>query len=513
MTAFWLEDGVGTIAARERAYRLYRAGGDRAGAARMAIFLAEDSFVFRSALAVANGWLRRAERLLAGLPPSFEHALLASEEGYIALVAHHDAVTAGRFGAEAAAYGRLLGSVDLEMHGLALEGLALVSTGEVEQGMACLDEATAAATGGEMQDPSIIGATCCYLIFACEWVRDYPRAAQWCERVKELCERWGLGALLGICRAHYASVLMWRGAWVEAEEQLAAAIAVLSATRPALAAEAMVRLAELRRRQGHVDESEALFARAPAHPLSLLGRAALALDRGDPTGALDWADRFLRRLPSQTRTERVAGLEVLVQIDLALGDRSGADEAVAALQSIATAIPTESFRAAALAAEGLVAVAAGDHHHARRCLDDAVDLYDRSGAPFETARARLPLARTLFTLGRDDAAADELRRAEAIFRELGATREAERAHAALRGIPTANRTVDQPVVVASLTPQEAAVLRLVARGLSNQEIATALVLSVRTVERHISTIYGKLGVRGKVARVVAGAYAARHGLT
>jgi len=401
--------------------------------------------------------------------------------------------------------------VDLEMHGLALEGLALVSAGEVERGMAQLDEATAAATGGEMRDPSIIGATCCYLIFACEWVRDYARAAQWCARVEALCERWGLGALLGICRAHYASVLMWRGAWAAAEEQLATAIASLDATRPGLSAEATVRLGELRYRQGRRDEAAALFERAASHPLAALGRAALAFDRGEPTGALEWTDRFLRRLPPGARAERVAGQELLVRVHLALGDRAAAGEALVELQAVAATIPTEPFRAAALAAEGVLASAEGEHALARRCLEDAVDRYDRGGAPFEAAAARLPLADALRALGRDAAAADELRRATAALRALGALGAAETAARALGALPGGDAPPPPPAPVA-LTAREADVLRLLGRGLSNQEIAAALVLSVRTVERHISTIYGKLDARGKVARVAAGAYAARHGL-
>ena len=95
------------------------------------------------------------------------------------------------------------------MFGLALEGLAMVATGDVTAGMARLDEATAAATNGEVADPSVAGTICCTLIFACEWVRDYPRAAEWCERVKALCERWQISSLLGVCRAHYAGILLF----------------------------------------------------------------------------------------------------------------------------------------------------------------------------------------------------------------------------------------------------------------------------------------------------------------
>ena len=517
MAAFWLDDAAATIAARERAYRLYRARDDRLGAARAAIGLSDDYFTFRGEDAVAGGWLRRARRLLDRLPLSAEHGLLAAQTGFYELMGRHDAAAAGRYGAETAACGRALGVVDLEMYGIALEGLALVAGGEVEEGMARLDEATAAATGGEMTDPSTIGMTCCFLIFACEWVRDYPRAAQWCERLKEFCERVGFSSLLGVCRAHYAGVLMWRGAWAEAEAQLILATNLLAATRPPLAAESNVRLGELRRLQGRWEEADALFERAASHPQALLGRAALALERGDATRALDLADRYLRRQPSKSRTERTPALEILVRTYLALGDAAAAARAAQELQTIAAVTGTEPLHAAALAAEGRLMAGTGDHIAARRCFEDAADLFDHSGALFEAAAVRLELAGSLRALGRGDAADGEVRRATAAFQQLGAARAAQRAQAMLREVPAGDQMAAPAGVTGSpapagLTTREAEVLRLLARGLSNQEIASALVLSVRTVERHISTIYEKLGAHGKVARAMASAYAVRHGL-
>jgi DNA-binding NarL/FixJ family response regulator len=519
LAAFWLDDAASTIAARERAYRLYRGRDDRVAAARTAICLADDYFTFRGEDAVANGWLRRAERLLDGLPLSPEHGMLAAQAGFYALMGRHDALAAGRHGAEAAACGRTLGIIDLEMHGLALQGLALVSRGEIEEGLSRLDEATAAATSGEMEDPAVIGMTCCYLIFACEWVRDYPRAAQWCERLKEFCERWRFTSLLGICRAHYAGVLIWRGAWEEAEAQLAVATAALTAARPPLAVESAVRLAELRRRQGRWEEASTLLDQAASHPIALAARAALALDQGDAAAAIDWAERFLRRLPPKARTERVAGLEVLLRAHLAAGDRVAAATAADELQTIALATGTEPLRAAALLAEGLCAAADGDHIAARRVLEDAVDLFEHSGAPFEAACARLELAGSLAALGRTDAAVRESRRAAEAFRRMGAGRAADVAEAPVpnneRGPINDESLIDgvDSALPHELTAREIEVLRLLARGQSNQEIAADMVLSVRTVERHISTIYAKLGAHGKVARAMASAYAVRRGLS
>ena len=231
--------------------------------------------------------------------------------------------------------------------------------------MRLLDEATAAAVAGEMTDPDAIVTTCCYLISACERVRDYDRAAQWCERAIRLADRWSYRFMFAYCRSHYAGVLIWRGAWPEAEAELEAATGELATTFPAMAAEGIARLAELRRRQGRIEEAHALLDRLDAQPLralgsklALLGRAALALDRGDPTAAVALAERFLRGVPAGDRVERIDGLELLARAQAALGDHAQAARTMAELQAITAAIATPSLQAVASHVEGVVAAAA-----------------------------------------------------------------------------------------------------------------------------------------------------------
>src|SRR5262245_20753891 len=166
------------------------------------------------------------------------------------------------------------------MTALALGGLVRVSQGDISEGMADLDEATTAASAGEMRDPVAIGFSCCYLIFACERVRDFERAGEWCRRVVAMAETWNVRALRAVCRAHYGTVLMLRGEWAEAEVVLSQATAVLPA-HSGEAADALARLAELRRRQGREDQALALLARSEHNPLAVLSGAALAFDRGD----------------------------------------------------------------------------------------------------------------------------------------------------------------------------------------------------------------------------------------
>lgn len=411
MAAWWLDDAATTFDARERAYRLYRERGDRVAAARLARWLAWDYNAFRGEPAVANGWLQRAHRLLDGIDAGAEHGWLALREGEIALLLGNDTGKARDLAAKATELGQSLGVIDLEMVGLALEGLAFVSEGRVEEGMRRLDEATAAAVADELDDLNAVGAACCYLIFACERVRDYDRAAQWCDRVKEFCRRWRIRPLFAVCRTHYAAVLVWRGAWSEAEAELVSATRELEATRPAMAVEGLVRLAELRRRQGRREEAAELFRRVELHPLAQLGQAALALDRGEATSAVELVDRYLRRLSPEDRTERVPALELVVRAEAARGRLDEARQALAELEAIAARVGTDPLRAAASLAAGVVAAAEGEDERARRSLEDACELFQRSGAPFEAATTWVELAGVLARLGRQEAANVQARRA------------------------------------------------------------------------------------------------------
>jgi LuxR family transcriptional regulator, maltose regulon positive regulatory protein len=231
-----------------------------------------------------------------------------------------DTATARRLAVRAVELAREFGVPKLEMLGLGLEGRALVSEGELEQGMRRLDEATAAALAGEAKLLVCVAWACCYMIAACERVRDVDRAGQWCARVGEFCQRHGIGLMLGFCRAHYGAVLTWQGRWEEAERELRAAADDLEVARAPAAGDALVRLAELRRRQGRLGEAEELFARCEGHVLTPLYRGVAALDGGGAREASELADRYLRRFPERGRIERWPGLELTVRAQMRLGN-------------------------------------------------------------------------------------------------------------------------------------------------------------------------------------------------
>jgi DNA-binding NarL/FixJ family response regulator len=507
LAAWWLDDAETMFATRERAYGLYRRDGDRLSAGRLATLFGIDYFSFRGEAAIGNGWFRRAHRLLEGLPPAPDHGWLWIWEGQIRLLEDNDPATARRLGRQGAELGRALGDPDIEMTGLGLEGLAAVTAGEISEGMAKLDEATAAAVGGEMSQPVGMGATCCYLIFACERARDFDRAGQWCRRVQELCLQWRWVSLFSTCRTHYASVLLAQGAWKEAEAELEAATRELEASRPGKVTDGIVRLAELRRRQGRLEEADRLLERVSFSPHALFGLAALAFDRGRAADALDLIDRFLRRIPIENRTDRAAAFELAVRAHAALGQPDAGRAPLAELEALADAVATDPMWASAAFARGVLARAAGEHAEGRRHLEDAVDLFQRSRVPFESAQARLELARVLVELGREDLALREARSAEAALGEVGAGLQARRAAALLRELgapPPARRGTGEPTF--GLSARELEVLGLVAQGLSNPRIAETLVLSEHTVRRHVANILKKMDAPSRTA---AAALAAR----
>ena len=516
VAAFWLDDGAAAIAARERAYRLYRDRGDAEAAARVAAGLADAVLTFRGEPAVAAGWLETARRVLSGHPDSPILAWVDTLDAFVAMSYERDVARALAIGEDAVARTRALGDLDVETVARSVFGVVLVSCGRFAEGMRMLDEATAAVVSGDVRSPDAAGNVWCALVSASVRVRDLDRLAQWSQHVIDLSGQWRSPVMVSYPRTEHAVALTWWGRWEEAERELEAVIEN-PGDRPLMAALAKLRLADLRRRQGRFADAQALLRELQGEQ-SRIGQghltgavaAAVELDRGDPAKAVELAERYLRAVPPDDVVERPDGLDVLARARIALGDADRAAAAAKELAAVAERVPTSPFRAAASLAAGLVARARGEAEEALEALEETADLFAKADAPFEGGRARVELGRVLLDLGRPDAAAEETHKALAAFEALGADRDAETTRAALEafGAPRRRERADLP-----LTPREAEVLRLLASGRSNEQIAAELVLSVRTVERHISNIYAKIGAHGRTARAVATAYAHTHALT
>jgi DNA-binding CsgD family transcriptional regulator len=488
--AWWQDDAEAVFRARTLAYRLYRAEGDSAGAARMATWLACDELDFNGAAAVASGWLRRAHRLLDGHEQLPEHGWLAFFDGYFAS-ASDDVPRTLELARSTARIGRELGVPDLEMLGLALEGATLVSCAAVEDGMQCLDEATVAAVQGEAAIPIAGAWACCFLVTACAAVRDYERAFEWCDRIAEFADRYGSRYMLAFCREEYGAVHLCRGRWTEAERLLEASVEDFRRSRPAMSGGPLAALAELRRLQGRSEDVAALLEQAGASRASQLCVARQALDQGDTLRAVELMERLLRRLPEARRLQRAPALEILIRARAVRGELDEARASLETFDELTRLADTEAMSAARELARGRVAGAAGEHEQARIHFEDAVDRFESVGATFDAAEARGELAASLRALGRADAAAREAEAARAAMRELGAA--PVPANAPLR----------------PLTPREHDVLRLLAAGLTNRQIAERLVLSEHTVHRHVTNILRKLELP---TRAAAAAHAVRSGV-
>jgi DNA-binding CsgD family transcriptional regulator len=512
MAAWWLDDAQTLFTARQHAFTLYRRGNDPAGAARMASWLGLDYYIFEHSPVVANGWLTRASRLLESVDsPSFEHCFLEFCCGHIALE-NHKIDIAERHAENSIVLARQIDLVDFEMLGLALHGLVDVSRGHVESGMRQLDEAVTAALAGEITDPDAIVTSCCYLFYACERVRDAKRAAEWCEILTELCQRWSYRSMVSVCRTHYAGILIWQGDWARAESELEQATRELLAGRAGWSREGILRMADLRRLQGRLDEAARLFDGVSDHPLALLGQAEIAFARQELTAATDLAHRYLRRVHVSDLSGRVGGLDLLIRIAVTMSDGSLAGRCLEEFEQATEALGTDPYRARLFHLRGVIAAAVGNLTEAQSHFEDAIDLFEVCRVPFESARSRLELARILSNGDRRFGAIAECRTALASFERLGARRFVIEATDLLRSI-----SIDRDGVRSNerrypgLSQRESEILGLISQGRTNSQIAEELFISIRTVERHVSTIYQKVGAEGKAARAIATAFALEHG--
>lgn len=508
---WWLNDAPAVFEYRTKAYNLFLENNDKLGASRAASWLGLDYLDYKGEFAIATGWFQRAENLLEGMPDSWELGFIKILKARLAYEVDKNIDLAFKLIDETLELSKSLKSIEGEMIAGALKGFILVLEGRVSEGMPLLDEATLLAVTSENADIKFTTITCCYLIDACERIRDYERAGQWCNTVKELCKRWNYKEMFASCRMKYAGVLMWRGDWKEAENELLSASSDLQEIRPLNVNAATVRLADLKRRQGKWNEAEKLLNAVDSHPLKLLFQSYLCFDKGDYENALIMAEKYLRRFPVNRKAERTTGVELLIRIYLKSGKSEEAEILLNELREIADSINTLPIKAALLNAEGIFNVANDKLNEAKKHLEDVVDIYDDIKSPFESARTRITLAEVLIKLNFLTQAEAELNEAMITFKGLGAEKDFEKAKSLLKNLYK-DKADEIDKTKYEFTGRELEVIKLIAEGKNNEEIAEKLFLSVRTVEKHITNIYSKLGVSGKSARAYASSYAIKNKL-
>jgi DNA-binding CsgD family transcriptional regulator len=349
----------------------------------------------------------------------------------------------------------------------------------------------AAVTGGEVGGLTHIGVIYCNLLSACARVGDLKRAEQWMEAADRFVRRITYPGVSAMCRSHYSRVLTLVGRWEEAERELVTALQLFETSYRTMRGAAAVRLADLRIRQGRIEEAAQLLDGQEDNPEALPALVALQLARGETEWARSLLDRYLshRTEPDVFATPTIAlGVDVL----LASGDLMAAAELAAQLERIA--VETGNVRARALAAVAVGKVALAGDQPAVRHFEAALLAFAQVEMPLEQARTRLDLARSLAD-GNAKSAAAEARLAMATFERLAASRDLDSAAQLLRELGGGGRRWTKGFGM--LTGRETEVLRLVGTGMTNQQLAERLFLSRRTVEHHVANILSKLGLANR----------------
>ena len=501
--ALYLEREYSTSAdLYERAFTAYREESNTMAAGRAARTAAWINGNVLGDWAVQRGWWARARTVLeAAGEDAPEHGWVLILKAYVEPEAH----TRENLLRDAIAVGRRFGESDMEFEALAYLGGVYVMIDRAEEGMAFVDEALAAACASEVTDLSILDSIFCGLFWACELVNDVPRAEQWMRAAEDLIARRNVVA--AFCRAHYGGILTAAGRWDEAETELMVAAKHFDGGISTRRAVVMIRLADLRVRQGRFEEAALLLEGLDHHPDAVGTLAALHLERGHTALAADLLERATEGQDDEVPTvgeSTMIGPLVALLVDVYIED-GRVDEArrtAERLERLAKAQRGPYLRAASALAMGRVHLAGGTGGE-RACLHDAIEGFAQAQLPMELARARLEMARALAERSPAVAIA-EAKAALADFERLEAARYADAAGALLRSLGAPVRT--GPKGMGALTKREAEVLQLIGAGLSNPEIGDRLFITRKTAEHHVGNVLSKLGLRN---RAEAAAYVAR----
>jgi DNA-binding CsgD family transcriptional regulator len=494
--SWWLGSLDDCIDAREQAYSRYEALGDQVSAGQCAVWLYEHHMI-KTRTAIAGAWLRRARRALDTHPDCVAFGALVLRE---AELAHGggDLARAMSLARTAHDLGRRLPSLDLEAQALQTIGRVLIDSGQLAEGLGHLDEAMLSAVEGRL-DAYTTGKVHCSMISACEQLGDLRRAAEWTDATLRWSQTHPLAMWPGICRVHHASLLQLRGDWPAAEREARRACSELDGFHIGNLAAGYTEIGEIRRRLGDLRGAEEAFAQAEAicgQQSAGLALVRLAQNRIDAATAI-----VTRLLGEQTWNElnRAKLLPARVQIAVAAGDLAAADASATELERIAAEYKSPALSAAASSARGRLQLAQGTTGDACATLQRALHQWTQLEVPYEVATARLLLGQACRNCGDEEGADQSFKQAAEIFDRLGAAIDAQQ----LRAVAM------RSTLPAGLTEREAEVLGLVASGSTNKEIAVVLHLSERTVARHLSNIFTKIGV---TSRTAAATFAYEHDL-
>jgi DNA-binding CsgD family transcriptional regulator len=483
------------VQALQRAYQLNLDAGDGLAAVRSAFWLALVLFTSGEE-AIGGGWVARSQRLLAEIDGD------VVERGYVLIHVMYRHIYAGEFdvayqlAAQITEYGNRFRDPDLIAMGLSAQGRLLMYSGRVPDGLALLDESMVGVAAGEVST-ILAGGIYCSMIEGCQEIADFDRAARWTAALTTWCaEQPGLVPFTGQCAVHRGQIMRAQGAFDEALTEFDLSVRrYLSDQTPGAAGLAMTERGDVLRIRGDLTGAQAAYDRAVTFGHDPQpGQALLWLAQGRVEAAIAAIRRQLGEAGDPVHRSQL--LPAAVEVLLAADQRDEAASLAAEMQAIAGSFGCPSVQARADYAAALVAVESGDPAAALPLLRRARASWDKLGARYESARSGVLLGRALRALGDEESAVTELTTARVRLAELGAA-PAEREAAMLIA----------PTYPSGLTEREVEVLRLVASGRTNPEIAKLLFISEKTVSRHLSNIFTKLDVSSRTA---ATAFAFEH---
>jgi DNA-binding CsgD family transcriptional regulator len=487
------------LALLERSHHLYQEAGEGLLAARAAFWVGMN-LAIRGEVGPAGGWFGRAQRLVE------REGRECVEQGYLLVPVGLRHEMAGDFDAAystavaAAEVAERFGDPDLFAVTVHVQGLCRIKQGRLEEGLQLLDEAMVGVIAGEVS-PFLEGVVYCGVIAGCEEAFDPRRAREWTNALTRWCEEQPqMVSFTGRCLAHRAGIMQLHGQWRDAleEARLARERCEAAMNWPA-AGQAYYQQGELHRLLGDFEAAEAAYRDASRYGREPQpGVALLRLAQGN---AATGAAAIRRVLGATTQpAQRAVLLPAAVEVMLGVGDLEEAISAYRELAEIAERSKRPMLDGLAAHARGAVDLAEGDAQAALVSLRRAQQVWDELEAPYEAARARMLMGRACRALGDEDGAALEFDAARAVFEGLGAAPDLARLEAFAGGAPAETH---------GLSARELEVLRLVASGKTNREIASELVVSEHTVARHLQNIFGKIGVSSRTA---ATAFAFEHEL-